>query len=88
MGEKKWRRNVKEVVARLIVALEPDYVVLGGGNVHKLKKMPPNCRAGANANAFRGGVRLWQEAGERSDAATPSFRWQQKRKQVPQGVQT
>ena len=28
-------------VARLIAALEPDDVVLGGGNVKKLKELPP-----------------------------------------------
>ena len=49
----------------LVAALEPDDVVLGGGNVHKLRKLPPGCRAGENANAFRGGLRLWEEAGQR-----------------------
>ena len=61
VGEKKWRRYVEDVVARLIAALQPDYVVLGGGNVHKLKELPPNCRMGENTNAFRGGFRLWEE---------------------------
>jgi len=60
-GKKKWRRYVTDVVERLIAALEPDDVVLGGGNVHKLKKLLPGCREGDNANAFRGGFRLWQE---------------------------
>lgn len=59
-GKKKWRRHVADVVARLIAAIEPDEVVLGGGNVHKLKHLPPGCRAGDNGNAFRGGFRLWQ----------------------------
>jgi hypothetical protein len=27
--------------------------------VKKLDELPPNCRAGDNANAFRGGFRLW-----------------------------
>jgi polyphosphate glucokinase len=61
-GKKKWRRDVADVVARLIAALEPDDTVLGGGNVKKLKTLPPRCRAGDNANAFRGGFRLWEEA--------------------------
>jgi hypothetical protein len=42
-------------------ALEPDDVVLGGGNVRKLKELPPGCRAGDNANAFVGGFRLWEQ---------------------------
>ena len=46
VGKRKWRRYVEDVVARLIAALEPDYVVLGGGNVHKLKVLPPSCRLG------------------------------------------
>jgi polyphosphate glucokinase len=60
LGKKKWRRAVADVVARLSAALEPEYVVLGGGNVHKLKELPPGCRAGDNANAFVGGFRLWE----------------------------
>ena len=59
-GKRKWRRHVEDVVARLIAALEPDDVVLGGGNVRKLRKLPRGCRRGDNANAFRGGFRLWQ----------------------------
>jgi len=60
-GKKKWRRYVADVVARLIAALEPEDVVLGGGNVKKLKVLPAGCRAGDNANAFLGGFRLWEE---------------------------
>jgi len=59
-GRKKWRKYVFDVVERLMAALEPDEAVLGGGNVKKLKKLPPGCRAGSNDNAFRGGFRLWQ----------------------------
>jgi polyphosphate glucokinase len=64
LGRKKWRRAVFDVVARLTAALEPDDVVLGGGNVKKLKELPPKCRAGDNANAFVGGFRLWERAGQ------------------------
>jgi len=60
-GKKKWRRDVADVVARLIAALQPEDTVLGGGNVHKLKELPPHCRAGDNDNAFRGGFRLWEQ---------------------------
>jgi hypothetical protein len=61
LGKKKWRQHVADVIARLMAALEPEYVVLGGGNVKKLQELPPGCRAGDNANAFAGGFRLWQE---------------------------
>ena len=60
-GKKKWRRDVEDVVARLIAALEPDDVVLGGGNAKKLKELPPGSRLGNNANAFLGGFRLWED---------------------------
>jgi hypothetical protein len=52
-----------------MAALEPEYVVLGGGNVKKLQELPPGCRAGDNANAFVGGFRLWQET-RKGEAAT------------------
>jgi polyphosphate glucokinase len=58
-GKKKWRQRVADVVATLVAALEPEDVVLGGGNVKNLKALPPGCRAGDNANAFLGGFRLW-----------------------------
>jgi polyphosphate glucokinase len=65
-GKKKWRCHVADVVARLIAALEPDDIVLGGGNVKKLKELPRGCRAGDNANAFLGGFRLWEQVGDRA----------------------
>jgi polyphosphate glucokinase len=58
-GKRKWRKSVFDVVERLSLALEPDEVVLGGGNVKKLKELPPHCRPGDNSNAFLGGFRLW-----------------------------
>lgn len=69
MGKKKWRRSVVDVVARLIAAVEPDDVVLGGGNVKHLKELPPGCRAGDNKNAFLGGFRLWERTGMGSRSA-------------------
>ena len=61
-GKKKWRRHVVEIVAALAAALLPDEIVLGGGNVKQLKRLPKGCRAGDNANAFTGGFRLWADA--------------------------
>ena len=58
-GKKRWRGEVAEVVEQFVAALEPDYVVLGGGNAKLLKELPPNARLGANENAFLGGFRLW-----------------------------
>lgn len=58
-GKKEWRDDVADVVARLIAALQPSDVVIGGGNVKKLKDLPSGTRAGHNADAFEGGFRLW-----------------------------
>jgi len=63
LGPKKWRRAVAELVEQLRTALEADYVVLGGGNARKLKKLPPAARLGNNEYAFLGGFRLWRKGG-------------------------
>jgi polyphosphate glucokinase len=60
-GKKRWRKDVADVVARFAAAIEPDYVVLGGGNAKRLDELPPNCRLGDNDNAFVGGFRLWDD---------------------------
>jgi transketolase len=74
LGEKKWQQAVADVVARLKAALEPDYIVLGGGNVHRLKTLPPDTRRGDNSHAFRGGFRLWDEEAVRDqpDGGAPA----------------
>jgi polyphosphate glucokinase len=59
-GKKKWASHVHDVVDRLVAALEPDYVVLGGGNADKLGALPNKSRLGKNGNAFLGGFRLWR----------------------------
>jgi predicted NBD/HSP70 family sugar kinase len=71
MGKKKWGRYVFQVAAELKTAMGADYVVLGGGNSKKLKKLPPNIRLGDNRNAFLGGFRLWGDAGGKQ----PAFRF-------------
>lgn len=68
LGKQKWRHHVKAVVMQLKVALQADYVVLGGGNVRLLKKLPPGARLGNNGNAFQGGFRLWNK---RYSGSTP-----------------
>jgi polyphosphate glucokinase len=81
LGNKKWEQAVRDVIARLIAALEPEDVVLGGGNVNNLKRLPPGCRAGDNANAFAGGFRLWQNPWrQRPPSASASTRPERRRK--------
>lgn len=63
-GKKKWRRYVADVVTALKNALQADYVVLGGGNAKRLKRLPKDVRLGNNEHAFTGGFRLWEKAWE------------------------
>jgi polyphosphate glucokinase len=89
-GKKKWRKHVADVVKRLIAALEPDDVVLGGGNVKKLKQLPRGCRAGDNANAFVGGFRLWEKvtAPPKSPRAKSRSTVKRRRRRAPaRGIQ-
>ncbi len=79
-GKKKWRRYVADVVERLTAALEPDDVVLGGGNVTKLKELPKGTRVGNNNNAFLGGFRLWEKAVGQRRTPSPKTRSGKKRK--------
>ena len=69
LGGKKWSRIVDEVVTKLSSALEADYVVLGGGNARKLKRLPKNARLGSNDFAFLGGFRIWHHAATPPSAA-------------------
>ena len=59
-GNQKWRKSVRDVIAHLQGAFEADYVVLGGGNSVRMKKLPQGTRLGDNRNSFTGGLRLWQ----------------------------
>ena len=61
LGRRRWEQQVEFIVARLIDALHPDDVVLGGGNARKLKTLPHGCRLGDNAFAFAGGFRMWKD---------------------------
>jgi hypothetical protein len=59
LGNRGWRKAVCEVIADLNTAFEADYIVLGGGNARRLKKLPRGVRLGGNNHAFIGGLRLW-----------------------------
>jgi polyphosphate glucokinase len=61
LGTKKWRKEVAYCIGRLVPAFQLDEVVLGGGNVKKLKRLPEGCRGGDNVDAFLGGFRLWED---------------------------
>ena len=60
-GHDKWQKHVFEAVEQLAAAMQPDYVVIGGGNVDKLDELPADSRRGDNTRAFEGGFRLWRD---------------------------
>lgn len=59
IGQRTWRRHVATIIELMMTAVGADYTVLGGGNVRHLATLPPHTRRGDNANAIRGGFRLW-----------------------------
>jgi polyphosphate glucokinase len=78
VGKRKWRKHVADVVVRLRAALEPDDLVIGGGNAKKLDKLPPGARLGQNSDAFRGGFRIWSSKAKprpgRAISVPPGYR--------------
>ena len=60
VGEDEWKREVIFAVIQLKKSFIADYVVLGGGNVHRFDQLPDGIERGKNENAFLGGLRLWE----------------------------
>jgi len=72
-GKGPWKKHVFEAIELLTAAILPDYVVLGGGNAKILKKLPPECLAGNNDNAFEGGFRMWSGPTDSKTAVDPEI---------------
>jgi polyphosphate glucokinase len=60
LGKKAWRKEVTYCVMQLKLSFVADTVVLGGGNVKKMTRLPRGVKGGDNRNAFLGGCRLWE----------------------------
>lgn len=60
LGQKKWKREVTYAITQLRKSFIADYVVLGGGLVHRFNRLPEGTEGGQNENAFLGGIRLWE----------------------------
>ena len=71
LGKAAWVRHVAEVVQTLKDALQVEYIVLGGGNAKRLDRLPEGCRPGTNANAFKGGIRMWETPHPTRQRAAP-----------------
>jgi hypothetical protein len=59
-GRKKWKGEVLYAIGQLKRAFIADYIVLGGGLVHRFGQLPKGIVRGQNENAFLGGRRLWE----------------------------
>jgi len=70
LGEEEWKREVIFAVSQLKKSFIADYVVLGGGNVHRFDQLPEGIERGKNENAFLGGLRLWE-----TDALSKQKKW-------------
>ena len=70
-GKKRWIADVIDVVTQLTVAMQVDHLLIGGGNARHLegvlRRLPKGTRLGTNADAYRGGLRLWHPAHHRAE---------------------
>jgi hypothetical protein len=71
LGEKKWKREVLYAFQQLKRCFIADYVVMGGGLVHRFHRLPDGFERGSNENAFLGGIRLWEAT---RDSREPKWR--------------
>lgn len=71
LGLEEWKNEVIFAVTQLKKSFIADYVVLGGGNVHRFDQLPDGIERGENENAFLGGLRLWE-----TDLRTGETKWQ------------
>jgi Transcriptional regulator/sugar kinase len=61
LGKRRWRKHVDRIIPLLMNAVQAERLVIGGGNARHLRTIPSGARVVTNANAFRGGVRLWTD---------------------------
>jgi len=72
LGRSKWEKHVYRIIDALSAALEPDSVVIGGGNALLLRRLPHGIRISDNSKAILGGFRMWRTDGShRSHANGP-----------------
>jgi polyphosphate glucokinase len=57
----RWQKRAAEAAVAFRLALQAEYVVIGGGNAKKLEELPEGCRRGGNHNAYFGGLRMWED---------------------------
>lgn len=60
IGEERWNKRMKKVLAILKTVFNYDHLYLGGGNAKKLRfKLDDNITIVSNREGIKGGARLW-----------------------------
>lgn len=76
-GKRRWVADVIDAATRLKAAMQTEHLLIGGGNAVHLKgvlrRLPKGTRLGTNADAYRGGLRLWHPAHQRVDVREASW---------------
>lgn len=63
VGNTTWRKRVKKALTLLDTLVEPDRILVGGGNAKRLKgDLPPKVRVISNDEGLLGGIRLWERS--------------------------
>jgi hypothetical protein len=70
LGKKEWTRQVLFCLKHLKLSFIADYVVVGGGLIHELGRLPDGLERGDNRNTYLGGLRIWE-----TDAKTRRPKW-------------
>ena len=62
VGEERWNKRVKKVIAILKTVFNYDHLYLGGGNAKKISfRLDDNMSIVTNKDGIKGGARLWQK---------------------------
>ena len=62
VGERRWNKRVRRIIAQVMPIWNPRILYIGGGNSRLIHgKLPDNVRVVDNIAGILGGIRLWQE---------------------------
>ncbi|MEO8884635.1 MAG: ROK family protein [Mucilaginibacter sp.] len=73
LGDKKWNKRLKKVLAVLKTVFNYDTLYIGGGNARKINfKLNKNIKIVTNEDGIKGGARLWATPNEQSPVKVPA----------------
>ena len=75
IGNKKWNRRVRRMIAILHTLTNYDQLYLGGGNAARITfRLPRGTQIVSNTAGILGGIALWEEASDRGGRPAGSWR--------------